>query len=151
MALLAAAKATSDSLIEPTPPCITLTCTSSLESLTSDSFTASTEPCTSALIITGSSFKFPALICVNRSSRLSFALVSSISLFLFSDIKVAANALASLSFSVATKISPALGTLSSPSISTGVDGVACFNLIPLSFIIARTLPEQAPAAIKSPT
>ena len=44
MAFDAEAKITSDSLIAPTPPCITFTTTSSFESLTRLCFTASTEP-----------------------------------------------------------------------------------------------------------
>ena len=43
-----AARLTSDSLIAPTPPWITFTTTSSLESLVRLCFTASTDPCTSA-------------------------------------------------------------------------------------------------------
>ena len=44
IALEALASITSDSLIPPTPPWITLSLTSSFESFTSDCFTASTEP-----------------------------------------------------------------------------------------------------------
>ena len=47
--------------------------------------------------------------------------------------------------------SPAAGTSESPRISTGVDGVASFTRLPLSSIIALTLPKLAPAEIKSPT
>ena len=60
IALDADASTTSDSLTLPTPPCITLTTTSSLESLTRLDLTASTEPCTSALMIILSSFILPA-------------------------------------------------------------------------------------------
>ena len=78
-------------------------------------------------------------------------MVSSSRRFLFSETKVAAKFLASLSFSVTTRISPAFGTSLSPRISTGVEGPASFTFLPLSSIMARTLPELAPAAIKSPT
>ena len=44
IALLALASITSLSLIAPTPPWITLTLTSSLDSFSSDCLTASTEP-----------------------------------------------------------------------------------------------------------
>ena len=60
MAFDALARETSDSVIAPTPPWITFTTTSSLESLTRLCFTASTEPCTSAFTIIGNSFKLPA-------------------------------------------------------------------------------------------
>ena len=93
----------------------------SLDSLVKLCFTASTEPWTSALMIRGSSFTFPALIWLNRSSRDSFALVSSRSLFLLSEMKVSAKLRASFSLSVATNTSPACGTSFKPKISTGVD------------------------------
>ena len=140
IALEALARDTSDSLIAPTPPWITLTITSSLESLVRLCFTASTEPCTSALMMMGSSLMLPALIWLNRSSRDSFALVSSISLFLPSEMKVSAKLLASFSFSVATNTSPALGTSLRPRISTGVEGPASFTRRPRSSIMARILP-----------
>ena len=140
IALEAEARETSDSLMAPTPPWITFTTTSSLDSLVKLCFTASTEPWTSALMIRGSSFTFPALIWLNRSSRDSFALVSSRSLFLLSEMKVSAKLRASFSLSVATNTSPACGTSFKPKISTGVDGPASFTLRPLSSIIARILP-----------
>ena len=48
-ALEAAASITSLSVMPPTPAWMTATFTSSFDSLTSDCFTASAEPCTSAL------------------------------------------------------------------------------------------------------
>ena len=140
IALEADASVTSDSLIAPTPPWMTLTTTSSLESFTRLCFTASTEPCTSAFTMIGSSLTFPALICENRSSKESFAFVSSISLFLLSAMNVSAKLLASFSFWWAMKISPAFGTSLRPRISTGVDGPASLTRLPLSSIMARTLP-----------
>ena len=86
IALDAEARITSDSLIAPTPPWITFTTTSSLDSFTSDCFTASTEPCTSAFTIISSSFIFPDWIWENRSSSDIFALVSSIRRFFSSEI-----------------------------------------------------------------
>ena len=56
-----------------------------------------------------------------------------------------------MSFSWAINTSPALGTSESPRISTGVEGIASFTLLPLSSIIALTLPWLAPADMKSPT
>ena len=57
IALDVAARLTSDSLMAPTPPWITLTITSSLESLVRLCLTASTDPCTSALTMIGSSLR----------------------------------------------------------------------------------------------
>ena len=51
MALAVDASMTSVSVIAPTPPWIVRTRTSSLDSFSSDWRTASTEPCTSALMI----------------------------------------------------------------------------------------------------
>ncbi len=143
----ALAKLTSDSLIAPTPPWITFTTTSSLVSFKRLCFTASTLPCTSALIIIFSSFRLPAWIWLNRSSSDILAFVSSRSFSLFCATNVSAKLFASLSFSCAMKISPAFGTSFKPKISTGVEGVASFTLRPLSSIIARTLPLEAPAEI----
>ena len=58
------------------------------------------------------------------------------SLFFSSEIYVSENAFASFSESHATNVSPAEGTLLSPSISTGVEGLASFTLRPLSSIMA---------------
>ena len=77
--------------------------------------------------------------------------MSSNKCFLFSATKVWAKDFASLSLSKATRISPAFGTSLKPRISTGTDGPALFTRRPLSSIMARTLPEHAPAAMKSPT
>ena len=57
---------------------------------------------------------------------------------------------ASLSLSVATKISPASGAPFNPRISTGVEGVATFTRSPLWSIIARTFPWAGPTATWSP-
>ena len=124
----------------PTPPCITLTITSSLESLTRLCLTASTEPCTSAFMIRSSSFMLPACICSNKASSETLCLVSSRSFFLPSAMNVSAIFLASFSLSVAIIISPALGTSLRPSISTGIEGVASLTLLPLSSIMALILP-----------
>ena len=92
---------TSDSLIAPTPPWMTFDNNFLVGQFgTRLCFTASTEPCTSAFTMIGSSLTFPALIWMNRSSKDSFAFVSSISLFLLSEMNVSAKLLASFSFSV---------------------------------------------------
>ena len=142
---------TSDSLMAPTPACTIFITTSSLESFSMLCLTASTEPCTSALMIRPSSLTLPALICENRSSSESLLLVSSRSLTLPSRMKVSENALASFSVAGDTNISPAPGTSLSPNISTGVAGPASLILRPLSSIIALILPKHGPAATASPT
>ncbi len=138
MALDAAARLTSDSLIVPTPPWMTFTTTSSFDNLTRLCFTASTEPCTSALY---DQWKFLYISCLdleNRSSRDNFAFVSSINLFLLSEIKVSAKLLASFSFGVATNTSPAFGTSFNPEFPPEWTGRLLFTRRPLSSIIART-------------
>ena len=77
--------------------------------------------------------------------------VSSKSFFLPSLIKVSAKFLASLSESIATRISPAFGTSFKPRISTGIEGPASLTRCPLSSTIALILPWHAPAATWSPT
>ncbi len=127
----------------PTPPWMIFTTTSSLVSFRRLCFIASTEPCTSAFTTIPNSFKLPSWIWLNRSSSISFALLC--------EINVSAKLLASLSFSQATNTSPAFGTSFRPRISTGIDGPASFTRLPLSSIIALTLPCAEPAATESPT
>ena len=57
---------------------------------------------------------------------------------------------ANLSSETQLNVSPPDGTSSKPVISTGTDGPASFTLLPLSFVIALTLPTQVPATIISP-
>ena len=147
----AEARLTSDSLIAPTPPWMILTTTSSFESFSRLCLIASTDPCTSAFTTIPSSFKLPSWICVNRSSRESLDFVSSRSFTLLCEINVSAKFLAYFSFPHPTITSPAFGTSFSPRISTGVDGPASLTLLPLSSIMALTLPNAEPAAIGSPT
>ena len=95
---------------------------------------------------------YPSLIWLNRSSRDIFAFVlfqETVSVLRYKGSRKAFWL--PLSFSVATSTSPAFGTSSSPRISTGVEGPALLLFSSLSSIIALTLPEHAPAAIKSPT
>ena len=62
-----------------------------------------------------------------------------------------ATSRARASFSTTVNGSPADGTAPRPSTSTGNDGPASFTWRPLSSIIARTLPLDAPATNTSPT
>ena len=73
-------------------------------------------------------------------------LVSCICCFLCS-----ATSRASFSLFTTMNVSPPDGASERPSISTGVDGVAVLTRLPLSLIIARTLPTAVPAITKSPT
>ena len=59
-ALEASARLTSDSVIAPTAACTTLTLTSSVESPPSACTSASCEPCTSALMSSGSNLTAPS-------------------------------------------------------------------------------------------
>ena len=65
------ARVISLSFIAPVDACNTLTLTSSFESFSRDSFKASTDPSTSAFIITLSSLIFPSLIWLNRSPKVT--------------------------------------------------------------------------------
>ena len=146
----AAARVTSDSFIAPTPPCITLTPTSSLDNFSNDCLTAWTEPWTSAFIITLRSLTWPSFIWSKNWSRdilwLAFNISSLAICCLFSAIF-----LATLSEGTATNWSPPCGTSESPNISTAVDGPAVLTLLPFELIIALTLPEARPQTIGSPT
>src|SRR5712671_2155262 len=62
-ALKPSASVTSDSLMPPTPACRIRAVTSSVPSLSSDPRIASSEPCTSALMISGKSLRPEVLSC----------------------------------------------------------------------------------------
>ena len=133
------ASMTSFSVTAPTPLWIVRTCTSLLESFSSDCLTASTEPCTSALMMMLRSLTSPSSSLLYRSSSVEAEV----------DLTIEARAFAArssttwrASFSSATAInsSPASGTPPKPMISTGVDGSAFFTRSPRLEIIARTRP-----------
>ena len=71
MAFDAVASSTSDSLIAPTPLWMMRTLTFSSVSLVSVSPSTSAEPCTSALMMIGSSFMPPSAICCCSDSSVS--------------------------------------------------------------------------------
>ena len=58
--------------------------------------------------------------------------------------------LACFSVSKAINLSPALGTLDSPVISTGIDGGAVVMFLPKSSLRVLTLPKAVPTTIGSP-
>ncbi len=134
----------------PTPLWMMSTRASSLLSFSSDWHTASTEPCTSALTTSCSSFMSPFCICSNRLSSVTF--VRALNFFSFCALRrCATSSRARRSSVTASNLSPAWGTSSSPVISTGTLGPADWMGLPFSFAIARTFPTVVPATRMSPT
>ncbi|MNN20582.1 hypothetical protein D3C81_1338670 [compost metagenome] len=150
IALEAAARVMSDSVIAPAPLWIIFTRTPSTSILAKEPLSASTEPCTSPLMITLRSLISPSLMCLNRSSRVTRVFVFS-SDWRWVVERLSAIARALRSSSNAMNGSPACGTSVRPVISTGVEGPASLILRPLSFTMARTRPKQFPATKASPT
>ena len=144
----AAASITSPSVIPPTAVWMMFTRTSSFDSFSSDCFTASAEPPTSAFTMMLRSLT-PSEICANRSLRLTFAFALNCSSFVFSR-RCSASSRAMRSSSTAANSSPDSGTSARPMISTGTDGPADFTFLPLSSVIARTRPTAVPAMTMSP-
>ena len=101
---------TSDSLMAPTPPWMTRTFTSSLESFSREAFTASTLPWTSALTIRASSLRSPAWIWSNRFSRETFC-TGAAALAFSSAFRCSTSSRAMRSSATAKKGLPALGGL----------------------------------------
>ena len=150
MAFDADASSTSDSLIAPTPEWITRILTFSFDSFWRVSVSTSADPPTSVLMMIGSSLTSPACICLCSCSRVRrLDLASAASLALWSRKLTICLAFA---VSVTTwKSSPASGSESRPSTSTGVEGSALRICVPRSFSMARTLPNTEPTMKKSPT
>ena len=144
------ASSTSDSFTAPTPAWMMRIFTFSSLSLASVSASTSAEPCTSALMMMGSSFMPPSAICACSDSsvrREPFA--PSARDFDCSSRNVAmCRALAA---SATWNTSPGCGSPERPSTSTGVDGPADFVGFPRSSISARTRPTIGPAMNVSPT
>src|SRR5882724_9614266 len=126
IALLADASSTSLSETPPTDACSTFSLTSSIDRRPSDFCTASTEPCTPALILSYSSSSDTLLVVESCAWR-------------FLSSRALATCLAVASSLTALKTSPASGTPPRPRISTGVDGVAC------SFLDQHGRDRAAPA------
>src|SRR5207244_4204893 len=145
----AEASMTSLSLIAPTELWITFSFTSSVDSRSSASASASTEPCTSALRMSRSSFTSPDWICFWSPS--SVIRVAVLPLSLSRSWRIVATCRALRSSDTATRTSPAAGTPPSPWISTGSDGPALLTFLPLGSISARIRPEWAPTTTASPS
>ena len=143
------ASMTSLSLMAPTAQWMTRTRTSSLEIFSREDFTASAEPCTSALTMMFRFFISPAWIWLNRSSRVTLPTLLFM-LFFCSALRCSASSRAMRSSATAWKSSPASGTSPIPMISTGTEGPASVTFWPLSLVMARTRPTAVPAMITSP-
>ena len=123
--------------------------TSSVDNRSSDSVSASTEPCTSALSTSRSSLTSPVLICWCKPSRVMR--VAALTLAFSLSARMVAICRALRSSETATRTSPAEGTPLRPRISTGSDGPADFTLRPPASSRARIRPEFAPTTTASPS
>ena len=115
----------------PTPEWMTRTATSGCEIFCSSPSAASTDPCTSALMIRLSSLRAPSCIAPNRSSRLTALLRRAITSARSRTARFWADWRATRSFSTTRSSSPAPGGLSKPRISTGIPGPASRTRLPL--------------------
>ncbi len=149
MALAVEASRISDSEIAPTPLWMTLTATSSLESLSRLALTASAEPWTSALTTMLSSFISPFFIWSNRFSSVTLDCCLASSSLAFC-LRCSTSWRAMRSSVTASKASPGPGTSARPVISTGTEGPACLMVFPLSSVMTRTWPTAVPAMMVSP-
>ena len=137
----ALARLTSDSVMPPTPVEMTLTPDRCRSTACVSAFAiASTEPCTSALSTILTSLTSPALILSRMFSSDTRPLPASSFLRLRASCRCSTSALAAFSSLTTLKISPASGTPSRPSTSTGVDGPASVIAWPLSPSMARIFP-----------
>ena len=140
---------TSDSFTAPTEPWMTLSLTSSVDSRSSDSVRASTEPCTSALRMRRSSLTSPDSICLCSSSRVMRA--EPLPLSFSRSARTVAICRALRSSATTSRVSPAWGTPESPRISTGSAGPAFCAFLPRSLNMARTRPDCEPTTTASPS
>ena len=141
----AVASSTSDSLMAPTAEWMILIFTRSSDSLSSVSASTSAEPCTSALMMSGSSLMPPSASCIWSDSRVSRAPLVPSTRSLVCAWRKRAICRAFAGSDTIWNESPGEGSASSPSTSTGVDGPAAFNWRPRSSISARTRPVMGPA------
>ena len=114
------------------------------------SVTASTEPCTSALITSGSSLSWPSAMARDRSSRRILDEAAMLRSRSLSWRKLTID-WALIESCTTISWSPGSGGAARPWISTGVEGPACLRRRPWSSTRARTLPATAPATTLSPT
>ena len=147
----AVASSTSDSLMAPTPVWMIRILTLSSLSFVSVSASTSAEPCTSALMMIGSSLMSPSAICccsdssVRRPPLLAERLFLGLRLAVRDDLPRLDRIVDDLE-RVARR-----GQRRRPSTSTGVDGPAFLTLRPEVIESARTLPSTVPAMKRSPS
>ena len=144
------ARATSLSLMKPTPEWITLIVILSLFIFSNWWIIASDEPRVSALITTSSI----SLLFSNEPKAKSlsiFLIFFGKTLFFLIWLLISHNSLAFSSLSTVTKLSPASGGSLRPNTCTGIDETASVRFCPLSFSIALTFPYSLPATAISPT
>ena len=112
---------------------------------------ASSEPCTSDLMTTGSSLVSPAAMLREHLLQRAAALPPWPGFPAACWRRNSLTSRARASFSTTTKSSPARGVPCRPSTSTGIDGPALSMCSPRSSTRARTRPHSAPATKMSPT
>ena len=172
------ARSTSDDVMGPTPVCTTLIFTASFPIATRDSLSASADPCTSALMMTGmtvvvgsssdssatSGGSDGSVDWPRRRSDLGALFVVSMvvsvvakwsSLRILSCSARSTRALLSFcarsSLATATSSSPALGTPLRPTTSTGRPGsIPTVLTLPVKSFSVRTFPHSLPTTIESP-
>ena len=148
----AEASITSDSLMPPVWEWMMLIPTCSWGTLAISSWSASSEPETSALSTMLSSLMSPSWTREKTSSRLTLRAWRRASASVFSRLARSwASWRARRSFSTAWTNSPASQTPSKPSTSTGIPGPALSTRSPVKSCIARTRPHCGPATSESPT
>ena len=127
--LLALASATSLCVMPPTPEWITFTLISSFASFSRLAFSASSEPPTSALMMTGSVFSSPSAILALSSSILTFVLLLSSFWRIYSAF-FCAYSRASLSVFTPISVSPASAISLRPTITPHSPGFISFSGLP---------------------
>ncbi len=124
IALDAVASSTSDSLMAPAPVWMVRILTRSSLSLISESASTSADPCTSALMMIGSSFMPPSAICCCSDSSVRRAPLPNSSFSLACAWRYVTTWRALIGSSMTWNVSPGDGSADRPSTSTGVDGPA---------------------------
>src|SRR5215831_19373357 len=146
------ARLTSSWVIAPTPRPMTRSTTSSPTSiLSSASSRASTDPDTSPLMMSSSSCRSPDFSADSRSSRVTLGRRCANRALRSRASRRSATCRATRSSATTRKLSPAPGTLLSPSTCTGRDGGASETGSPFSSSSARTRPNASPHTIESLT
>ena len=125
----AEASSTSDSLMAPTPAWMIRILTFSSDSLVSVSASTSAEPCTSALMMIGSSLTSPSAICCLQRLERQARRLRAPSAFSFACVwRNSATWRALAASAIAWNVSPGCGSAARPSTSTGVDGPAALTV-----------------------